>query len=107
MSDRAPQTGDYVLCWAQVVDDNPHPDNMLVRFASHNEHYTGYVRRVDIVFTGELPPNVEKCEALFTEPGNSTYYVKCTLHHEHGGDHKDLEGRFYEDREVVGYFERK
>lgn len=104
---RPPVKGDWVFVWGQVTNERPHPDDVAVRFESHNEQYEALVRRDYVVVTGTLPPDVVRCSALFTEPGNSTYYVKCVLHHDHPGDHIDPEGRFYHEEEIVGYFEGK
>ena len=42
-----PQKGDWVRVWAQVTkastESGVHPEDLLVRLESHNEHYEGHI----------------------------------------------------------------
>lgn len=102
--DNLPEQGEWVKIWALVKNPRPHPDEIMVRFESHNEHYNGLVRHADVMRTDETPEHAEQCTRLGKV--NEGLYVRCTGHDGHPGTHGDpRSGIQWSERETVGFFE--
>lgn len=104
-----PDKGDWVLVWGQIEEGNTHPDDVLVRFHSHNSDYVGHVevKRIRVPADGAAPEFAIRCTHLgrTTKKGRH-YLLQCCGHHGHGGNHsaRDI---IWADAETVGYFEEK
>jgi hypothetical protein len=84
--DMAFEMGEWVQCWGQVVETDPHPEEITVRMESHNEDYRCLVRRDRVVRVDETPAFAPKCGSLASSGGGT--YRRCERAHGHGGDHR-------------------
>jgi hypothetical protein len=94
--------GDWVLVYARVERHAGHPDDMLVRFESHNEDYTAAVRLDRVVMSTELPTWARLCTAMVAEDDGR--YVRCEALERHAGWHTHGE-RQWDNRTTVGHIE--
>lgn len=76
--------GDWVLCWGQVLDKRSHPEDAVVEFFSHNEQWSGDVRR-DRIEQADVPDFAVQCLHLTEDKRNKFY--RCELPDGHAGDH--------------------
>lgn len=76
--------GDWVALFAQVVDPDPHPEDVTLDLWSHNEQYRALVRR-DRIALVDPPDWAEDCTSLYDQ-GNGTL-VRCGLHAGHDEAH--------------------
>jgi hypothetical protein len=106
-----PQPGTWVLVWGQVAEGKTHPEDMLIRFTSHNADYLGDVQEKRVVFTeGRLPAFALRCTALTVHSadeaeGVADTYARCVLHEGHSGDHGSMYDGQFEARSVAGHIE--
>lgn len=101
-----PESGQWVKVWAQVKDNDPHPEDYIVTLFSHNEEYDAYVRRDRVFITNVVPEWAERCRALTYYEGAGALY-RCERPQGHAGDHEDVDGDPFNDDGVIGYFEEK
>ena len=108
------KAGDWVQVYAQVTDAHPHPEEVAVRFESHNEHYVGLVHR-KFVTKADPPEGVAlRCTSLVEWQPNT--FVRCGGHEGHNDSHHATFGppgmlspnfvRWDDDQEH-GYLEEK
>lgn len=109
---KTPEPGDWVQVWAQMTKESQHPDDLLLRLESHNEHYDCYIRKDRVTFDGSVPDFVERCTRLHEveilnpsrhPSGKEVMLARCIRHHDHGGKHRDASDREWD--KTVGYFE--
>jgi hypothetical protein len=102
-----PAAGEWVQVWGQVRKGPTHPEDVLIEFFSHSEQYACHVKTDRIVWTpGVVPDFVEKCTAMH-EVTKTHMFARCTQHHDHPGDHEDIEGVKFSESQVIGYIEEK
>src|SRR5689334_11677600 len=98
------EIGEWVLVRAIVIEGPSHPEDVLVRFESHNQHFAGAVRN-DHVEHASPPEGWPRCSDLFEVAlMDEEALVRCTLPSEHPGHHES--GAFtWTDEKTVGHFE--
>lgn len=109
MAPEKPEEGVWVQVWAQVVDSDPHPDEVTVRLESHGEHYNGLVRVDRVTVPDELPGFVERCPSLYRTKysgGADERFVRCKSWHDHPGDHASGKWEWHEQASY-GYVEER
>lgn len=76
--------GDWVALFAQVVDPDPHEDDVVLDLWSHNEQYHALVRR-DRIIPVETPDWALQCSSLYQQDDKSL--LRCDLHDGHAEAH--------------------
>lgn len=101
----SPQPGDWVQVWMLVIEGNTHPDDVLVRGESHNEHYKAHVRRDYVEFNPEQqPPGLPLCNHLWLT--GDGYLWPCIRYAEHSGQHSSGTGVEWEGEDSHGFLDR-
>jgi hypothetical protein len=106
-----PKVGDWVQVWGQVAEGKTHPEDVLIRFTSHNADYLGDVHENRVFFTeGRLPAFALRCTALTVisadeSEGTADTYARCVLHEGHSGNHVSMSDGQFEARSVAGHIE--
>lgn len=102
-----PPVGTWVKVWGRVTERVcAHPDDMLIQFESHNEHYNGHVRAEHVESDGSIPEFAYRCTRLYESPTTNALY-RCESYEGHPDKHYTQTGLFWSESEVAGYIEEK
>ena len=100
------EIGEWVLVWGQVVETDPHPEEITVRMESHNEDYRCLVRR-DRVVRAHQPDFAPRCGSLFQAGDHSGLLHRCDRVSGHDRDgHREGQRAWTED-EAAGWMEEQ
>lgn len=105
------EPGQWVMVWVQVAkgEVKDHPEDVTVRFESHNEHFNAPVRLDRVVITDKIPEFAIRCSDLYKGiSGRDSLLWQCVSYHDHPGLHTANSGSLmWKSEESYGYVEEK
>ena len=96
------EKGEWVQVWGQVVETDPHPEEITVRMESHNEDYHCLVRRDRVIQVERIPSFAPICGSLKRIDGD--LLRRCARVHGHAPDHQAGDDR-WTNQESAGWME--